>query len=371
MPDLNTAFPLARFTRVGLPSAAIATLQAAWALLSPAVQDAENTLIEMLPDLQVAAISSFPVSGGGIPAPQSPSGQLIVVNEFTGTASITSPDSSITVGGTPTAPTLALPSSVANAAAQAGLKIPVASGSGGLSWLPETFVGKNGSRYAIVAGPIQNAGSPNYWQPITISNHEPCNIDSIVTTAGTVTAPGTITITHSSIAAIDVVTLLVVPDETLADAGFIAGASVGLTTSVIHLSQAAAVSDLISWNGSAFAPSKTGATQCFTVNSFTTGTLNLTHPPVGTPFGVALEARSLDGTTRPYRPVVAQSAGVGASATNIEFWNEATGTKVTTGDTNCKVFVTRPGFAQVNPQAVDTTAYPNSNLWVFGVFRTS
>lgn len=84
MPDLNTAFPMARFVRAGTSSGVITTLQAAWALLSPAVQDAENTFIEGLSDLQVATITSFPVSGGAIPAPQAPSGQLVVVNSFTG-----------------------------------------------------------------------------------------------------------------------------------------------------------------------------------------------------------------------------------------------------------------------------------------------
>lgn len=77
-------FPLERFQRIAAPAMLISQLQAAWALLSPAVQEAEKLRIESLSDFAVAQIMSFPVSGGAVPAPAPPSGQLIVVQEVTG-----------------------------------------------------------------------------------------------------------------------------------------------------------------------------------------------------------------------------------------------------------------------------------------------
>ncbi|HET6866292.1 MAG TPA: hypothetical protein VFH80_10225 [Solirubrobacteraceae bacterium] len=139
-------FPTSRFQRAGVSAAAITDLQAAWALLSPAVQDAELTWISTLSDAEVAAITSFPASGGAVPTVQPPDGSVIEVVEpgsgslsvtdgthtvaateidFTSGAtvtdggggkaqvavsgsgaSITSPSGTITVGGTTAAPTL-------------------------------------------------------------------------------------------------------------------------------------------------------------------------------------------------------------------------------------------------------------------------
>ena len=233
---------------------------------------------------------------------------------------------------------------------------------GGLAAL----LGNPGERYKIVSAPLQNAGSPNYWQPIAVANHEAINVDSVSTSAGTGLAPGAITVNYGSINAKDVCTWLIVPDETLAVNGFAAGASVGLTSAVINLAQASGVADQVSYNGTAWVFSK--ASPCFSA-AWSTDHLVLTHPQVGGAFGVSLEPRSLDGTTRPYLPVVAQSSGIGATSTAIEFWNQATGAKVTAPDTNMKLIVTRTGMGQVDPRPVDTTAYPNSNLWFVGLFR--
>lgn len=258
-----------------------------------------------------------------------------------------------------------LPSSVVNASAGTGAQIPVANGSGGFSWLPETFVGKAGSRYAVIAAPIQNNGSgSSYWQPITISSHEPCNIDSITTTSG---VTGQITINYPSINALDVVTFLVSPDETLANAGFFVGGSVGLTLANLNVARVAPISDFISYNGTTWVFSK-GASSPFTFGSYTTGVLNITHASLGNSdaFNISVDARG-----HAYDVVISTTAGVGATSFNLEFWDPATNTLVTTPTTNMKVFVSRMINGQQDPQLVDTTKFPSSNFWVYGIMRTT
>ena len=76
---MATPFPQARFQRAGTAPSTIASLNAAWQLLSGPVQDAEAAFIATLSDVEVLAIVSFPVSGGAVNA-QQPTGQIIEVN---------------------------------------------------------------------------------------------------------------------------------------------------------------------------------------------------------------------------------------------------------------------------------------------------
>lgn len=139
---MPSAFPLGRFQAAGTAPATIALLQASWALLSRQVQDAENAYIAGISNQDLAAITTFPVSGGGVPAPAPPSGQLVVVNEVTGgsggLSAFTSPDSSVAIGGTLTAPTVQVAAALQSAAA-AGAALAAEVGTpGGLATLTGT-----------------------------------------------------------------------------------------------------------------------------------------------------------------------------------------------------------------------------------------
>ncbi len=79
---MASAFPANRFVQAGVAAAQIATLQAAWALLSDPVKDAEARYIAGLSSVAVAAIGSFPASGGGYPVPSPPAGQVIEINSY-------------------------------------------------------------------------------------------------------------------------------------------------------------------------------------------------------------------------------------------------------------------------------------------------
>ena len=80
---MATPFPGFRFRECNVPAAQTATLKAAWELLSGPVQDAEAAWIAGVDNLTVAAIGSFPASGGGYPTPVPPAGQVIQINENT------------------------------------------------------------------------------------------------------------------------------------------------------------------------------------------------------------------------------------------------------------------------------------------------
>lgn len=218
------------------------------------------------------------------------------------------------------------------------------------------LLGVAGRRYKVVAGVLRNAGGPSHWQPITDNAHQPTFIDSVSTsTTG-------ITINHAALAATKVAALIVVPDETLAAAGITAGVSVGLTSSVITLQRQGKVySDYVSYNGSAW----TSNSGVFTGIAYVGGVLHLVHPalPVPDAFGCSISPRG-----GAHQVTV---NGVSTTYLDIEFRNWS-GALITTAATTMQAYVTRGGHtAALNPQTVDTTAYPGSNLWVLGVFETA
>ena len=79
---------------------------------------------------------------------------------------------------------------------------------------------------AFVAGAIRNDGTG--WQAIADEDHSPLNIKSVTTREGMI-------VVEYTFKADKVVSLVVAPDESLARAGYSAGASVGLTEARISL----------------------------------------------------------------------------------------------------------------------------------------
>lgn len=218
--------------------------------------------------------------------------------------------------------------------------------------------GESGRKYKVVAGVIRNAGSAGgYWQPINDAGHRPTLIDSVSTSA---TA---ITINHSTIAATKVVSMIAIPDEVLIDAGFAVGASVGLGATTLYLSrQHPTYSDYISWNGSAWV-STNGVFTGLTFNT-STGALVCNHPTLGQAAAFGVAAHAVGDTNR----VVTSTLSYGSVTVK---WLNSSGAVITTPNTGMGVYLSRGGHFEtaVNPQAVDTTAFPNSNIWIFGVFE--
>lgn len=227
----------------------------------------------------------------------------------------------------------------------------------------QTLRGANGGRYRVVAGVLRNTGSG--WAPIDDADHHPMNMGAVTYSAD---SGGQIVVDYTAIGATKVVSLVVTPDETLARAGFFAGASVTQQNTTIRLARVfPEYADQVSYSGTAW----TSALGVFTGLSFSAGVLTLTHPDLtlGTDQVPQLDI-SVVGRGGTYVPNVG-SAGLSSTAFPIEFRDWA-GALVTTANTNMRAYVKRGGgIRSVDPAVVTTTQFPASNLWVFGVFEVA
>lgn len=203
----------------------------------------------------------------------------------------------------------------------------------------------------LAGGAIRNDGAPDYWQPIVDVNHQcDVNVESIVT--GTVA----ININFSAEATGKRITCYAVPDETLAALGFHVGASYSAGMMQLKLTRRFLISDYIYYDGSAWQSSQGGR---FTIGTFSGGELPLTHQ--------AMPGKSVSITPRGASSVAMLSTGTNAltdTDTKVVF-RDWSGALVTTPSTDMKFFVTRhmEYGGTINPQTVDTTAFPLSNIW--------
>lgn len=227
----------------------------------------------------------------------------------------------------------------------------------------QSLRGADGGRYRVVAGVLRNAGSG--WAPIDDIDHHPMNMGAVTYSAD---SGGQIIIDYTAIGATKVVSLVVTPDETLARAGFFAGASVTQQNATIRLArQFPEYADQVSYNGTAWV----SALGVFTGLSFASGVLTVTHPDLalGTDQVPQLDI-SLVGRGGTYVPNVG-AAGLTSTAFPVEFRDWA-GALVTTPNTNMRAYLKRGGgLRPVDPAAVTTAQFPASNLWVFGVFEVA
>lgn len=219
--------------------------------------------------------------------------------------------------------------------------------------------GTPGKKYRVIAGALRNEGSPDYWRLISDAAHVPVGISSVTSDGSTITV-------NYSFQASTIGSLVVVTDETLGKLNVFAGASVGLSSATIVLSQPADnISDLVYYDGAAWQSQNLQ----YTIDSYTAGVLSLTHRDIGATSGNA-QVSSRGGARR----AVLANASPPVSSTNIkiEFYDNA-GTLVTTPDVNMKALISRfsrPGAR--NPQTLVTTATePNHNLWVFGIHEVA
>ncbi|WP_194522334.1 hypothetical protein [Cellulosimicrobium sp. JZ28] len=211
--------------------------------------------------------------------------------------------------------------------------------------------GADGRLYRVVAGVIRNDGSG--WAVLNDSGHQPTNIASVSANADAITIGYGFTGTK-------VAALLVVPDETFAQEGYLAGASVGLSSAAIRVSRMGkSVSDYVSYNATAGAWTSLGGV--FTGLAWSAGTLTLTHETVTGAAG------SVAGRGGVYQPQLGSMSG---TTTDVEFFDWA-GTKVTTPNANCRAFVTRNAnrvIAPVNPTLLANAA---GNFWIFGLIEVA
>jgi hypothetical protein len=207
-------------------------------------------------------------------------------------------------------------------------------------------------RYRALIGTIRNAGSPNWFQFINDASHRPSLFGTIETTATYIRL-------NYAAAATRVGSFFAMPDEQLTAAGFQFGCSVGLTYTDLFAYRIMEYADYVSYNGSAWV-----STGGFFTPTFAAGTLTLTHPTLNAAaaWGVSATARS--------GPYVAVADAAGLTTMTVQFRDYA-GTLITTPDTNMRVYARHGSGRPIawNPQAIDTTLFPLSNVWIFGAME--
>lgn len=222
-------------------------------------------------------------------------------------------------------------------------------------------VARAGKRYLLYGGVLRNNGSPNYWQPIEDASHSSVGIES-VTTSG-----ATISITHPNLGAAKMLSYACICDEQLTAAGFSVGASVGTNTDVLTLARSRpTIQGSARYNGSAWVWVGTSGVTL----SYTAGILKITHPTIegnlSSTYGIAVSAGGVSNA----HPVLVNTTPL-VTELQIQWLDRTTGTLLTTPSTDMRAFVQHGGggTASVNPQSVDTTAYPSSNIWVMGLYE--
>jgi hypothetical protein len=223
----------------------------------------------------------------------------------------------------------------------------------------EGLASKDGNRYAFIAGVIRNDGSTTgYWQPLTTdSTHRPVNIDSVVTDSGK------IRVNYDSLGADMTVSFVAVPDETLGRAGFTMGASVTPHYADIKMSRVMPpVADYVSWDGTQWVSD----TNQFQNIWFSGGKLHLEHKAIASDMTYAVSITPRGGGY--FYSVSPDASPTGTTFVEIGV-RDYTGAYVTTPTTGMKFYLTHGAGKVVglDPTTIDTVAYPQSNIWLFGV----
>ncbi|MEV8029277.1 hypothetical protein [Cellulosimicrobium funkei] len=213
--------------------------------------------------------------------------------------------------------------------------------------------GASGRVYDVIAGVLRNTGSG--WEYLDDGGHQPTNIAAVSSSSTAVTI-------DFGVSGSKVASLIVGTDETLSRQGVLAGASVGLSSAAIWITQVTSqtISDYVSYNGSAWQ----SASGVFTDFAFASGTLTLTHAAVpGTGGAVAPRA----GGSAAYDALL---GSLGPTTTQVEWFN-ASRAKVTTADANMRAYVTRHGPTALTPINPSTFVSANGNLWVLGLIEVA
>jgi hypothetical protein len=218
------------------------------------------------------------------------------------------------------------------------------------------FVGKPGQKYRTLLGAIRNFGAGGgYWQPIADTGHHPTGIASVETT-------GTEIIVRYDFEASGIGTVIAVTDETMANEGYLLGASVAPDQAAITLRRRRMISDLVSWDGAKWV----SAAGVYTGLAWSNGVLTLTHETIfGSNTNVSVSPRGGD-----YMPAVSASGSpLTATTTKVEFYPRGSNALATTPAAGMKAYVSRFDIkGPVDPRtAIDTTSQPFHNIWLFGL----
>jgi hypothetical protein len=218
--------------------------------------------------------------------------------------------------------------------------------------------GTDNKKYKIVACVLRNDGSG--WYALNDTGHVPVNVTSVTNTSSVITINYGFTGTK-------VVSLVCVPDETLAAYGFTFGASVNLDNANITVARTTQmVSAYVSYNGTGWDVTTSGASGNVTFTSFssTTGIIILTHDPIDYAYAGATIRSGTGGID-----VVLES--VNTTTTQIKFRDSA-GNAILTPNTNMKAYVNRfSPTHSIDPNTLTTAQYPFSNIWVYGIMEVS
>ena len=201
-------------------------------------------------------------------------------------------------------------------------------------------------KFKIVSCVLRNYSGT--WKLITEGDHLPINVKAVTQdeTGITIEYPFT---------AKNVVSLLVTPDEDYAKKNIFCGASVGLSHSKIQIFQPAVAGGYIAYSGDAW-----NVNGNIVSADFEGGNLKVTHPADN---GASEYAASVNKRNpNDYDPLL---LSVGVTTTEIGFY-DSDGNKVTTPDSNMKVYLNRGLFGKL---VVPAFAPTDGNLWVLGIME--
>lgn len=215
----------------------------------------------------------------------------------------------------------------------------------------QVLVGETGRRYRLLSAVIRNSGSG--WEMIDDGGHRPSGIQAIATRADRIEL-------QHAVGGQRVSSLQVTPDEVFAAQGLRCGASVGidLTNIYLYTEPADRISDLITYNGSAWV-SEAGV---FTGFAFSGGVLTLTHPNMGAEGSVAIAQRGGTG---------AFAAALTPTTTQIVFYTGGFGSLAAASPANntMRCYVNRFGKRGVPPTAPASVVSSTGNLWITGLIE--
>lgn len=237
--------------------------------------------------------------------------------------------------------------------------------------IPELGILRGGSHdrhVRLLAGVIRNYNDGLGWRLIDDGLHPAIGITDVDSLSNTAQIRVNYPDLFSDIAGTPRTgTLIAVPDETLAQAGFFCGASVAPSFADIKLGRNGALADYLSYDGAAWVWASGGR---FTVSDQTSNTLTITHDAV-----ISAEKDAIGLTRRGNGPipVISPDSGYG-STTNfkIDWLDPTTGQKLTTPTTAMKAAISRSHIGiPVVPGDVHIGVYPFSNIWLFGVHQVA
>lgn len=219
------------------------------------------------------------------------------------------------------------------------------------------IIGDDGKRYGFVGGTIRNDSDAWY-------SHENTTHAAVGTT--TVSTDTTqITIGYPGRGHVKAVTLIAGPDETLATAGISVGASVANHQALIRLGGEVKYAGLIQYDGTDFVV--TGGNGATASWDATNSIVVVGHGVLPTVDNAG--AHDVQVTSRgDVRSFIAASRAITRGSFGVGF-RSAGGVALTDPSTQMRFTFRHSTAARLNPQAVNTGLFPNSNIWYFGVFE--